>query len=68
MIYRYYSTQRPIMPGCFPKPNNNKVVEIFNFDDRTMVESIGRPAWGFVSYAFPLSQSDISSYELVPEK
>ena len=29
---RYYSTQRPIMPGSYPKPAGNPVVEIRNFD------------------------------------
>jgi len=26
MNYRYYSTQRPIMPGSYPKPEGNGIV------------------------------------------
>lgn len=38
---RYYSTQRPVMPGSFPKEG---VQEIHNFDSRTYVPEIGREA------------------------
>ena len=31
---KYYSTQHPIAPGTFPKPDGNKVIEIVNFDKR----------------------------------
>ena len=36
--YRYYSTQRPVDLGTFPKPPGNAPVEIINFDERRMVE------------------------------
>ena len=32
--YRYYSTQRPVDLGTFPKPPGNAPVEIINFDER----------------------------------
>lgn len=35
--YKYYSTQRPIMPGGYPKPKNNEVLEIENFDNKKFV-------------------------------
>lgn len=44
---RYYSTQRPIMPGSYPKPAGNPVVEIRNFDARVFCGEIGREAWGY---------------------
>ena len=37
--YRYYSTQRPVMPGGYPKPIGNEPVEIVNYDSRQAVEN-----------------------------
>lgn len=31
-LYKYYSTQRPVDIGTFPKPPYNKPDEIFNYD------------------------------------
>ena len=62
---RYYSTQRPVMPGSFPKPAGTTVREIENFDARTFCEDIGREAWGYVEYDAPLSDEDAKEYELV---
>ena len=42
--YRYYSTQRPVAPGTFPKRPDNKVVEIVNFDKRDASDYELRPA------------------------
>ncbi|WP_243154251.1 hypothetical protein [Pseudoflavonifractor sp. 60] len=61
---RYYSTQRPIGPGTFPKREWNKVLEIHNFDQKTYCEEIGREAWGYIDYEKPLDRYDCSSYEL----
>lgn len=47
MSYKYYSTERPVMPGSFPKPQGNTVLNIENFNDRSYVGKIGREAWGF---------------------
>ena len=33
-LYKYYSTQRPVDIGTFPKPPYNKPDEIFNYDQR----------------------------------
>ena len=38
MNYRYYSTQRPIMPGSYPKPEGNGIVTVYNFDNKTYAE------------------------------
>lgn len=64
---RYYSTQRPVMPGTFPKPNGNKVQEIVDFDNRQYVDAIGRNAWGYIEYEKPLTEKEASDYELVAE-
>lgn len=61
--YRYYSTQRPISPGTFPK-GDNKPVEIHNFDKRIPVENNTFLAWGYLEYPKPLSETQISDYEL----
>ncbi|MCD7955291.1 MAG: hypothetical protein LUE63_07955 [Lachnospiraceae bacterium] len=62
---RYYSTQRPVSLGTFP--GGHKVKEIFNFDERTFVESIGRKAWGWIEFEGELSEKEAANYELVRE-
>lgn len=68
MSYRYYSTQRPVMPGGFPKPQGSTVLEIKNFDVRTFCTEIGREAWGYIEYSDPLTEHEAASYELVAPK
>lgn len=62
---KYYSTQRPVMPGGYPK--SQKVLEIRNFDARQYVENIGREAWGWIEYNQPLTEKEAADYELMPE-
>lgn len=62
---RYFSTQRPVMPGSFPKPQGNRVVGIKNFDSRVFVGEIQRAAWGYIDYESPLEEKLARSYELV---
>ena len=61
---KYYSTQRPIVPGSFPKPKGNKVNEIFNYDDKTYCKDIGREAWGHIDYKKPLDAKDVNASEI----
>ena len=67
---RYYSTQRPITPGSFPRVAFNAVKEIVNFERKTNCEEIGREAWGYIDYEKPLDRYDCNAYELtaVPTK
>lgn len=65
MSYKYYSTERPVMPGSFPKPQGNTVLNIENFNDRSYVGKIGREAWGFIEYEKPISPVLLDDYELV---
>lgn len=65
MSYKYYSTERPVMPGSFPKPQGNTVLNIENFNDRSYVGKIGREAWGFIEYEKPISSVLLDDYELV---
>ena len=65
-IYRYYSTQRPVDIGTFPKPSGNEPTEIQNFDVRTPVEDGAFMAWGILTYAKPLTVDEMARYELRP--
>jgi hypothetical protein len=65
---RYYSTQRPVGPGTFPQPKENKVLEIVNFDERTYCKESGRDCCGYIDYEKPLSEKEAVSYELVREQ
>ena len=62
---KYYSTQRPVMPGGFPRPAGTKVITIHNFDRRTYCPDIDRMAWGWIEYDTELSGKDADDYELV---
>lgn len=65
-IYRYYSTQRPVDIGTFPKPLGNEPIEIQNYDQRTPVEDGAFMAWGVLTYANPLTADDMARFELRP--
>lgn len=63
---RYYSTQRPVGPGTFPKPDGNKRLGLHNFDSRTYCEDIDREAWGYIDYEKPLAPGEAERWELTP--
>ncbi len=65
---RYYSTQRPVAPGTFPKPVGNKVLEIVNFDELKYCPESGRDCWGYIEYEKPLTEKEAVDYELVREQ
>lgn len=67
-LYKYYSTQRPVDIGTYPKPPHNAPDEIVNHDTRIPVE--GRPfqAWGHLTYTRPLSNQQMRDYELRPSE
>lgn len=65
-LYKYYSTQRPVDIGTFPKPPYNKPNEIFNYDQRVPVENGSFLAWGYLTYTRPLTEKQASDYELRP--
>ena len=52
MKYRYYSTQRPVSAGTYPKPKDNPAMLIHNYNERQYVTEIGRLAWGYIEYAY----------------
>ena len=65
-LYKYYSTQRPVDIGTFPKPPRNVPDEIVNYDQRVPVENGSFLAWGHLTYTRPLTKRQASDYELRP--
>lgn len=63
-MVRYYSIQRPVMPGGFPK--SAAVERIENFDTKTYCEEIGKEAWGYIEYREALTEEEADTYELTP--
>lgn len=61
---RYYLTQRPVMLGAFPRPAENRIVKIGDFDQMRYCPEIGRNAWGYIDYTYPLSREEAEQYEL----
>ena len=66
--YIYYSTQRPVDIGTFPKPSGNAPTAFLNFDERSPVEDGTYLAWGYLAYEKPLTAEQISGYELRPSR
>lgn len=63
-MFRYYTTQRPPMPGCIPKG----AVDVVFLDDKPYIAEIGRNAWGYAVYDHKLPRREIEDYELVEYK
>lgn len=61
--YRYYSTQRPVDIGTFPKTENGPLYFV-NFDKRDSVEQGRFLAWGYLVYDAPLTEKQMADYEL----
>ena len=61
--YKYYSTQRPVDIGTFPK-FGNEPIRIENFDNRIPVEDGAFRAWGYLEYSAPLTEKQADDYEL----
>ena len=60
----YYSTQRPIDIGTYPKPIDNKVLEIKNFDEKKEIKEENIMAFGYIRYEKPLIPAAAKTYEL----
>lgn len=65
-LYKYYSTQRPVDIGTFPKPTHNAPDEIVNYEQRVPVEGGAFLAWGHLTYTRPLTDKQVADYELRP--
>jgi len=64
-IFRYYSTQRPVDIGTYPK-SAGEPIRIFNYDKRTRIEPWGFLAWGYLEFSAPLDARHADDYELKP--
>lgn len=67
-FYRYYSTQRPVDIGTYPKEPDNPMVGFLNYDGRTSVEHGAYRAWGELIYRAPLTAEQLFEYELRPSR
>ena len=67
-LYRYYSTQRPVDIGTYPKDPDNPLTGFLNYDERTSVEHGTFRAWGEVIYRSPLTPDQMYQYELRPSR
>jgi len=61
MEYRYYLTQRPPSLGTHPRIN---AIKVCSYYDKKHIEEINCEAWGYVIYKEPLTDKEISDYEL----
>lgn len=66
-VYKYYSTQRPVDLGTFPKLDTGPLA-ILNYEQRQLVENDTVWAWGSLTYAAPLTQKQMEDYELRPSR
>lgn len=63
---KYYSTQRPITPGSYPKSPFNDVLQIVNFDSKIYCKDIEQEAWGYIVYKEPIRPKDVNEFGLMP--
>ena len=64
--YKYYSTQRPVSIGTFPKDHFKAPIRLQNYDGRLPVEGGAFLAWGHLTYTRPLTEKQVADYELRP--
>lgn len=66
--YKYYSTQRPIDIGTYPKSDFNRPVHMDIYPTRQQVPGEAFQAWGAITYAQPLTEQEMRDYELRPAR
>ena len=66
--FKYYSTQRPIDIGTFPKGGGNDPIRFQNYDKRLPVEGGAFLAWGELEYGKQLTEDEMFCYELQPSR
>ena len=62
---RYYSAQRPLGPGTYPRQGGTE--KVTNFDRPVYCKEIDREAWGYVEFERPISEEEVQRWELIPE-
>lgn len=63
MLYKYYMTQRPAMPGAQPSKG---LVDIQEINPNQQTNGVGR-AYARLTYDRPLTNAEVSNYELTPD-
>lgn len=63
-MYRYYSKNRPVSIGTYPRKDTFLRME--NFDTKQHIRE-GLWAWGYIEYSEPLTIAEIENYELEGE-
>lgn len=66
--YKYYSTQRPIDIGTYPKSYFNRPLHMDIYPTRQQVPGEAFQAWGVITYAQPLTDREMQDYELRPSR
>ena len=66
--YKYYSTQRPIDIGTYPKSYFNRPIHMDVYFTRQQVPGEAFQAWGAITYAQPLTDREMQDYELRPAR
>lgn len=66
--YKYYSTQRPIDIGTYPKSYFNRPIHMDVYFTRQQVPGEAFQAWGAITYAQPLTDREMRDYELRPAR
>ena len=67
-LYKYYSTQRPVDIGTYPRPKDNLPVVNLNYGERQPVEGESFRSWGELWYRHSLTEQQMSDYELRPAR
>lgn len=70
-MYKYYSLERPVSLGTYPKRKDNPILAFENFENnfrckKELVTDNDKvfKAWGYIIFPNPLTQKEISAYEL----
>lgn len=66
--YKYYSTQRPIDIGTYPKSYFNRPLHMDIYPARQQVPGEAFRALGAITYAQPLTNQEMRDYELRPAR
>lgn len=61
----YYSTQKHLETGNYPQPQNNKVLEVKNFNEKTKIEKEDIMAFGYIKYEKPLIAAAARTYGFI---
>ena len=64
VLYGYYLTMRPPMPGAHP----GNAISAVSLKFRTYHDELNQDIWGWVGYTRPLTLQEVQDYELLPDE